>query len=125
MAARKKAVRKKAATKVAPKLKAISTKQTKTQILQTIADETGMTRKDVGTVIESLGNVVTRHVMRRGNGEITVPGVGIKVRRVKKPAKKARKGINPFTGVEMMFKAKPACNVIKITALKALKDSVA
>ena len=41
-----------------------------------------------------------------------------------KPARKARKGINPFTGEEMMFKAKPAHNVVKVRALKALKEMV-
>jgi len=43
---------------------------------------------------------------------------------VRKPAVKAHKGINPFTGEETMFKAKPARNVVKIRALKSLKDMV-
>jgi nucleoid DNA-binding protein len=48
----------------------------------------------------------------------------MKIRLKKKPATKARKGINPFTGEEMMFKAKPARNVVKVQALKGLKDMV-
>ena len=52
-----------------------------------------------------------------------VPGL-MKIKVVRKPATKARKGINPFTGEETMFKAKPARNVVKVTPLKALKDMV-
>jgi nucleoid DNA-binding protein len=51
------------------------------------------------------------------------PGL-MKIKVVKKPAVPARKGVNPFTGEEMMFKAKPARNVVKVTPLKALKDMV-
>jgi nucleoid DNA-binding protein len=53
----------------------------------------------------------------------TVPSL-LKLRVVKKPARAARKGVNPFTGEEMMFKAKPASKAVKVTALKALKDMV-
>jgi hypothetical protein len=42
----------------------------------------------------------------------------------RKPATKARRGINPFTGEETIFKAKPARNVVKIRPLKNLKDMV-
>jgi hypothetical protein len=84
-------------TKSAPK------SRTKSQIVGHIADE-----KDLG---------------RRGPGIFNVMGM-MKIRRVHKPAVKARRGTNPFTGEEMMFKAKPARNVIKVGALKALKDMV-
>ena len=60
---------------------------------------------------------------RRGPGTFTIPGL-IKLRVHKKPARKARRGVNPFTGEEMMFKAKPATNVVKFRALKALKEMV-
>ena len=48
----------------------------------------------------------------------------MKLKVVKKPATKARKGINPFTGQETVFKAKPARKVVKIQPLKALKDLI-
>jgi nucleoid DNA-binding protein len=48
----------------------------------------------------------------------------MKIKVVRKPATKSRKGINPFTGEAMIFKAKPARNVVKVLALKALKDMV-
>lgn len=94
---------------------------TKSEVVSQIADRTGLTRKDVGAVFENL-NVVIRKSLR-GPGEFTVPGL-MKVRVVRKPATKARKGVNPFTGEEIMIKAKPARKAVKVTALKNLKDMV-
>lgn len=94
---------------------------TKTQILNAISEETGVARKEVGAVLESLAGVIGRHVHKRGVGEFVLPGL-LKIKTVKKPAQKARKGINPFTGEEQMFKAKPASVRVRISALKKLKD---
>ena len=102
----------------------IAEKQTKSQILSTLADDTGLTRKQVATVMESLSSLATRHLKKNGSGEFTVPSLGIKLRRVIKPARKARKGVNPFTGQEIMIKAKPASTSVRAVALKALKDAV-
>jgi nucleoid DNA-binding protein len=57
-------------------------------------------------------------------GEFTIPGV-MKITTVKKPARKARKGINPFTGEETVFKAKPASTAVKVRPLKKLKEFAA
>jgi len=127
MAVRKTAAKKaakKAAASAAPKAKAIGTKQTKTQILSMIAEETGLTKKNVADVFTVLGQMVEGHMKRRGSGEFTIPETGVKVRRVKKPARKARMGRNPATGEEMKIAAKPAQTVVKVTALKALKDTI-
>ncbi len=97
--------------------------RTKSQIMGDISDKTGLTRKEVSSVFESMAGLIKRDLGRRGPGVFTVPGL-MKIRVVRKPATKARRGINPFTGVEMMFKAKPARNVVKVGALKALKDMV-
>ncbi len=105
------------------KITAVKDKFTKTQILNEIAEQTGLTKKDVGAVIDELGIVIERHVKKRSCGEFTLPGL-LKISTVKKPAKKARKGINPFTGEETMFKAKPASIAVKIRPLKKLKDMV-
>ncbi len=118
---RKKTVAKKAA---APKLKSITTKQTKTQIITAIAEDTGLTRKDVAAVFGSLGELIQRHMQRRGSGELTIPETGVKIRRVRKPARKARMGRNPATGEAIKIAAKPASTVVKVSALKALKDTV-
>ena len=97
---------------------------TKSQIYAQIADDTGLTRKDVAAVFDSLSAQIKKNLGGRGApGTFTVPGL-MKLRVVKKPATKARKGINPFTGEEMMFKAKPASKTVKVAALKGLKDMV-
>lgn len=97
---------------------------TKSEIYSKIADDTGLTKKDVAAVFESLSGQIKKNLGGRGGpGLFTVPGL-MKMRVVKKPAKKARKGVNPFTGEEMMFKAKPASKAVKIIALKGLKDMV-
>jgi len=120
---KKVAVTKKAAA-VPAKPKSIGTRQTKMQILQAIADESGLSRKQVGDVFNSLGNLVQRHMQRRGSGEFSIPETGVKIRRVRKPARKARMGRNPATGETIKIAAKPASTVIKVVALKALKDTL-
>ncbi len=97
--------------------------RTKSQIMGDISEKTGLTRKEVASVFDSMAGLIKRDLGRRGPGIFTVPGL-MKIRVVRKPATKARRGINPFTGVEMMFKAKPARNVVKVGALKGLKDMV-
>jgi nucleoid DNA-binding protein len=124
--AKKAAKKKVAAKKVAatPRLKSITEKQTKTQILTAIAEDTGLSRKEVAAVFTSMSNLISRHVQKRGSGEFSVPDCGIKVRRVIKPRTKARMGRNPATGEAIKIAAKPAKTVVKVTALKALKDKI-
>jgi len=96
---------------------------TKTEILTAIADGTGLPKKDVKNVFDELGTLIGKNIGKRGPGVFGVPGL-MKIKCVRKPATKARKGINPFTGEETMFKAKPARNVVKVQPLKALKEMV-
>ena len=96
---------------------------TKSEIYQQIAEHTSLTRKQVGAVFDALGEIVKRELGKKGPGVFTVPGL-LKLKRIFKPATKARKGINPFTKEEMMFKAKPARNVVKALPLKSLKEMV-
>jgi nucleoid DNA-binding protein len=97
---------------------------TKSEIYAKIVEDTGLTRKDVAAVFDSLNGQIKKNLGGRGApGMFTIPGL-LKLRVVKKPATKARKGINPFTGEEMMFKAKPASKAVKATVLKGLKDMV-
>ena len=102
--------------------KSIGTRQTKLQILQAIAEETNLSRKQVADVFSALGTLVKRHVQRRGSGEFSIPETGVKIRRIKKPARKSRMGRNPATGETIKIAAKPATTVVKVTALKALKE---
>ncbi|MCU7938209.1 MAG: HU family DNA-binding protein [gamma proteobacterium symbiont of Bathyaustriella thionipta] len=127
----KKAIKKKAATKKAPVKKAVATKKakttaiqnkmTKSQILTEISENTEISKKDVATVLAELDLLIERHIKKRACGEFLLPGL-LKIVTVKKPAVKARKGTNPFTGEEMMFKAKKATTVVKVRALKKLKE---
>jgi nucleoid DNA-binding protein len=94
---------------------------TKSEILTNIAQATELSRKQVASVFEALGQQVSKNVGKKGPGIFVVPGL-MKIMIVQKPATPARKGINPFTKQEQMFKAKPARRVVKIRALKALKD---
>lgn len=127
MAVKKTAAKKTAKSAAAPaasKAKAIASKQTKTQIITAIAEQTGLSKKNVGDVFAALGEMVEGHMKKRGSGEFTIPETGVKIRRVKKPARKARMGRNPATGEPMKIAAKPAQTVVKVTALKALKDTI-
>jgi nucleoid DNA-binding protein len=121
--AARKVVAKKAKVKSPKKLTTSPVKKamTKSEMLSIIAEGTALTRKDVSNVFEALSVVIKRHVTKGGAGECTLPGL-VKFRVVRKPAVKARKGINPFTGEETIFKAKPARNVIKVRTLKKLKE---
>lgn len=124
MAAKKKTTKKKAA-KASParKITAVKKPMTKSAILGEIAENTKLTKKQVSAVFDELDVVIERHVKTRGPGQFTLPGL-LKIELKRKPATKARKGINPFTGQEMMFKAKPARKIVKVRPLKKLKDMV-
>ncbi len=98
-----------------------ATPRTKSEILAHIAEETGLTRKQVAGVFDGLNGIISKSLKREGL--FTVPGL-VKLKVVKKPATKARKGVNPFTGETMMFKAKPASKKVKALPLKNLKDMV-
>jgi nucleoid DNA-binding protein len=95
----------------------------KSEVINALVQATELTRKDVGKVLEALSDLISKNVGKKGPGVFAVPGL-MKITVQHKPATKPRKGINPFTGQEMMFKAKPARNVVRIRPLKSLKDMV-
>lgn len=96
----------------------------KTEVFSNIADSTGLTKKQVGSVFDALNEQIKKAVSGRGPKSFTIPGL-CKIVVQHKPATKERKGINPFTKEETIFKAKPARNVVKVQPLKNLKDMVA
>lgn len=106
-----------------PAKKSTESKFNKTQILEHIAASTGVSKKEVSAVLDGLAEVIQLHVHKKSVGEFVLPGI-LKISTVKKSAVKARKGINPFTKEEVMFKAKPASTVVKVRPLKKLKDWV-
>ncbi len=94
---------------------------TKSEIVATITKDTDLSRKQVAAVFESLNGIIKKSL--RGPGLFTLPGL-LKMKVVKKPATKAREGINPFTKEKMVFKAKPASKKVRVLPLKSLKALV-
>jgi nucleoid DNA-binding protein len=131
MAAKKKTVAKKApakkvaATAPVKKLTALKEKFTKTQLVNELVEKTELSKKEVSSVLDELGDIIERHVKKRAVGEFTLPGL-LKIKTVKKPAQKARKNVpNPFKPGELMdVAAKPASTKVKVLPLKKLKDMV-
>jgi nucleoid DNA-binding protein len=135
MAAKKTTVAKKVPAKKAPakkpvdapvkRLTALKEKFTKTQLVSELVEKTALSKKEVASVLDELGDIIERHVKKRAVGEFTLPGL-LKIKTVKKPAQKARKNVpNPFKPGELMdVAAKPASTKVKILPLKKLKDMV-
>jgi len=110
--AKKKAVKKTATVRA----------RTKSQIFGDLAEATELTKKQVAAVFEEMTTMIKKD-LTKGPKQFTVPGL-LKIRVAQKPATKARKGINPRTGEEMMYPAKPARKVVRVRALKGLKDMI-
>lgn len=105
--------------------KAIAQKQTKSQIYAELAEIAKVSKSDVKNIVSAMRNIIERHVKPKGSGEVTLPDLGIKVRRIQKKASKARMGRNPFTGEEIQIPAKPARKSVKVSALRTLKELIA
>jgi len=97
------------------------TQMSKSQLVEKIATTTALSKRDVKHVMDTLTDV--GHKELKKNGVFLVPGFA-KFVVIKKAATKARQGVNPFTGVEMMFKAKPARKIVRARPVKAAKDAV-
>ena len=95
----------------------------KSEVFGTIAQHVGIHRRDVAGVFHVMGSMIKADLSKSGSGVFKVPGL-MRVTVKRKPATKARKGINPFTKEEVMFKAKPARNVVRVRPLHALKEMV-
>jgi nucleoid DNA-binding protein len=99
----------------------MATQMTKSQLIEQIATATELSKKDVKGVMETLTTIGYKELKK--NGTFVLPGFA-KFIVVKKPATKARKGINPFTGEPTVFKAKPARKIVRARPVKAAKDAV-
>lgn len=113
-----------AAAPVAAALKPIKTTFNKTSLAAHLAEVSGVDAKSVKSVLASLEATMLASVHKKGQGAFVLPGL-LKINVLNVPAKKARKGIDPFTKQERMFAAKPASVKIKTRALKKLKDAAA
>jgi nucleoid DNA-binding protein len=96
---------------------------TKGEIYTKLSEASGLTKKQVASVFDALGELIKEHLGKKGPKVFVVPGL-LKLKVVHKPATKAKQGINPFTKEPMMYKAKPARNVVKALPLKSLKEMV-
>jgi nucleoid DNA-binding protein len=105
------------------KLPSIKDPMSKSNMIRAITDCTCLPKRDVVSVLDTLTQVIEKHIKSGGPGTFVMPGL-LKINVVKKPARSARKGINPFTGEEIMIKARPAYKAVKIKALKKLKEMV-
>lgn len=95
----------------------------KSQFVTTLAEKSGLSRKQAVSALDTLNAMVVQQLGKRGPGEVLIPGL-LKLNIVDKPATRKHEGINPFTKEPMTYKAKAARKVIKVRPLKALKDAV-
>lgn len=96
---------------------------TKAQVIGSISDKTGLSKKDVTSVFTTMQDLIKKELGSRGPGEFVVPDL-LKLKVKKIPARAKRKGIDPFTKEERVFPAKPASKKVRATPLKKLKDLV-
>lgn len=112
-----------AARTAAPKITSAVKARTKSEIYSTISEHVGVTKKEVAAVFDTMTAMMAADLKKGKAEQFNVPGL-MKVVVQRKPATKARKAINPFTGEPTIFKAKPARNVVKVRPMKGLKDLV-
>jgi nucleoid DNA-binding protein len=96
---------------------------TKSEIQQRIAEATGTNRKQVAAFFDALAALIQQEIGKKGPGEVKIAGL-LKVKRVEKPATKAKMGRNPRTGEPMEIKAKPKRTIVRVRALKPLQEMV-
>lgn len=94
---------------------------TKSQMASEVAARSGLSKSQVNEVMNSMAEVVGAEI--KAGRPISIPGL-VKITLTRKAATPSRPGRNPFTGEAITIKAKPARNVVKVRALKALKEMV-
>jgi hypothetical protein len=104
----------------AKKMKPVKTKLSTSQVLEALTEDSGMSKSEVKKLWGSLERLIEASICDQGYGQFTLPGL-MKVTTVRRPAIKARRGINPFTKEETWFKAKPASTGVRIQPLKKMK----
>ncbi len=98
-------------------------RMSKSEVVNSIAEKSGVHKKEVGAVLDALHQVVAEQLGPNGPGEVTIPGM-LRLNVSVKPATPEREGINPFTKQPTVFKAKPERRVVKARVLKGLKDAI-
>jgi nucleoid DNA-binding protein len=98
-------------------------RMSKSTFVAALSNKSGLTKKQTMAALDSINVIVAEQLGKRGPGEVLIPGL-LKLTVVGKPATKQHEGVNPFTKLPMIYKAKPASKVIKARPLKALKDAI-
>jgi nucleoid DNA-binding protein len=95
----------------------------KTEFIAALCEATGLTKQQVTGLFDELAGLIKKNLDEQGPGVFTIPDL-LQIKVVRKPAVEEHKGINPFTKEEMIVKAKPATNSVKLVPLKGLKTMV-
>lgn len=122
--AKKIASKKSSAIEKASKTKATKDKQTRVEILQQLSDRTGLKRVEVEAVFDEMAQIIKSHMKKQGSGEVLVPKLGLKIRKIRKKATKKRVMVSPLTGQEVVIPPKPVRDDVKVIALKPLKEAI-
>jgi len=107
----------------APVEKPAAKHATKADVFNSLSEKTGLNKKEIANVFSAMSDLIAKELGKKGPGVFVIPGL-LKLKVVRKPATKAKQGVNPFTKEPMTIKAKPARNVVKAVPLKSLKDIV-
>ena len=95
----------------------------KTEIMMALSEATGLTKQQVAGLFGELATLIKKNLAEDGPGTFMIPDL-LQIKVLRKPAVAEHQGVNPFTKEEMLVKAKPAKNVVKVVALKGLKGMV-
>ena len=96
---------------------------TKAEIYGALAEKTGLGKRDIARLFDALSELIGEELGKKGPGLFVIPGL-VKLKVIRKPATRAKQGVNPFTKQPMTIKAKPARNIVKAVPMKALKELV-
>jgi nucleoid DNA-binding protein len=113
----------KTAKKAAPAPATAAKPATKADVYNSLSEKTGLNKKEIASLFAAMSELIAKELGKKGPGLFVIPGL-LKLKVVRKPATKAKQGVNPFTKEPMTIKAKPARNVVKAVPLKSLKDLV-
>ena len=110
--------------RVLSEVSTMTEKQSRVEILQSLSSMTGLKRIDVEAVFEAMLEIVSSHMRPEGSGEIIIPKLGIKVKRILRKPTKDRMMLSPLTGTEVSIEGKPSRNDVKLLALKPIKETL-
>jgi nucleoid DNA-binding protein len=113
----------KTANKKSFKVTPANSRRTRGDVVRQVATATELKPGQVKQVFDALSQLMAADLSKKGCGEFNFNGL-MKLKTVNKPATPARKGKNPFTGEEMIFKAKPASRKVRVRALRNLNAMI-